>query len=549
MRHVAITNSIFICLLIIHLIFLAVTKAQNLLYDNVTDEKLMNTERLKRSPTDEVPKIIKAVIIEHGKPIIRLRWVKTDQLLANKNLPVWGAKSANIYEEKKQASDILDSFVMYQDVEQTSAIIYVKDKQVIFGFVDVIYYIHDRRIENWDETIFFYVGEHCLKKNSEANVHGEHNRPHFSLINSASKNFKSLTLNENSSKESNEVNNQPSGSQTEKKKYYLETLLYVTYDIIESIKIKYPDDNYLFRMLLDYAAYFNAVDMMLAKLPTKFRVYFNLAGIIFEEDKDVFSSRTGAQTLSYDEKNNNLVLENFFVEFTTYYTSDPNFIFPLDSYDYIFFSTTRDLEFEDEVLPGLTIVGEDIYHMKYINDHDMQRHSFTAVQKSSYFSFPVAAHEVGHVLGCTEHDSLSQGKYINKKQCSSIMQESLPVCYNCLNWSSRAVKQIEEYMHKERNRCWLLNFPRSLHKPNEPRVYLLPSEQCKCFGYNSHGKESNEYKEYIPSKNCAKPLRCLKIKKHNYINVPTILPFDGVPCAEGYQQVCWKGQCINAQSN
>lgn len=43
MRHVAITNSIFMCLLIIHLIFLTVTKAQNLLYDNVTDDKFMNT--------------------------------------------------------------------------------------------------------------------------------------------------------------------------------------------------------------------------------------------------------------------------------------------------------------------------------------------------------------------------------------------------------------------------------------------------------------------------------------------------------------------------
>lgn len=59
-------------------------------------------ERLKRSPSNEVPKILKAVIIEHGKSIISLRWVKTDQLLANKNLPVWGAKSANIYEAKKQ---------------------------------------------------------------------------------------------------------------------------------------------------------------------------------------------------------------------------------------------------------------------------------------------------------------------------------------------------------------------------------------------------------------------------------------------------------------
>lgn len=70
-----------------------------------------------------------------------------------------------------------------------------------FGFVDVIYYIHDRRIENWDKTIFFYVGEHCLKKNPKANVHGEYNRPQFSFINPTSKKFESLTLNENSPKE------------------------------------------------------------------------------------------------------------------------------------------------------------------------------------------------------------------------------------------------------------------------------------------------------------------------------------------------------------
>ncbi|KAK0178924.1 hypothetical protein PV327_007763 [Microctonus hyperodae] len=548
MRRVTFTNSIFMYLLIIHSIYLAITNAQNLLYDNVTDDKLLKTERLKRSPTGEVPEILKATIVEPGKSRINLQWVKTDQLVANKYLPVWGARSANIYDAKKETSVMLDSFVMYQDVEQTSAIIYIKDKEMIMGYVDVTYYLNGCQIESWEGTVLSYGIEKCLKKNPSANVHGKHNRPQLSHINppidiSAPNNLDSSTLNENSPKKYENLS-----TQKKKKKYYLETLLYITHDIVESQKKKH-NDNYLYRMLLSYLVYFNAVDMMLSKLPSKFRVYFNLAGIIFEEDKNVFSSRTGAQTLSYDARKKNLLIDEFFVEFHDFYTSDPNFIFPSESYDYIFFSTKRDLEMGHEQLPALTIVGKDIYKMKYTNKRDIHRHSFSAVTKRSYISFPAAVHEIGHVLGCIVHDSPCQGENSNTDECLSIMQESLPFCYNCLKWSDTTVKQIEEFMLKERNRCWLLNFPRSLHKLNEPRIYLLPSDQCQCFGYNFYSDESNEHKEYITSGNCAQPLECVKMGYNNYQKEPTILPFDGVPCAEGYQRVCWNGQCVNTYGN
>lgn len=59
---------------------------------------------------NDSPSAIKAVMKERGKPSIKLLWIKTNQLVTSKNLPVWGAQCNDIHESKSNVRILLSGY-------------------------------------------------------------------------------------------------------------------------------------------------------------------------------------------------------------------------------------------------------------------------------------------------------------------------------------------------------------------------------------------------------------------------------------------------------
>lgn len=112
------------------------------------------------------------------------------------------------------------------------------------------------------------------------------------------------------------------------------------------------------------------------------------------------------------------------------------------------------------------------------------------------------------------HDPANKGFYNSYMQCYSIMTEKGKFCQDCLKWSDKNIVEFKKFitykkytstsinlyflyfyicvwlMEKRlsdfrgnRNRCYLLNTPRSLHPYGVPIRSLLPSIQCLCYGF------------------------------------------------------------------
>ncbi|KAK0070961.1 hypothetical protein PV326_001859, partial [Microctonus aethiopoides] len=81
------------------------------------------------------------VKIKNGDEIIELKWKRTGEYLVNKNVPIWLAK--------KDAKPVLAPRIMpgmgdiitYQDVEKSSAVIYMLKFKVFYGIIDTRFYI------------------------------------------------------------------------------------------------------------------------------------------------------------------------------------------------------------------------------------------------------------------------------------------------------------------------------------------------------------------------------------------------------------------------
>ncbi|KAK0178723.1 hypothetical protein PV327_007586 [Microctonus hyperodae] len=530
-------------LILLQLVIFVVINAEYLsLYNNNTNRTYLNPlnyARFKRSFSyNQYPKILNALIKTKLGKYIHLEWVQTDQYLANEYLPVWKASE---YHEKLDTNQIMKDighFITYHDVQKSSAVVYFEKTDTLHGVIGSKYYIDALPIELLYKC--HKVDEMYVKKRKK-HSHDAHKfpRPSLEVINSFADcnlpstfipkfNSKAKLIKQSSCSSTSDTSSSGT-SQTDSidEKYYVETLVFIGHDIIDLLA-KNTNDKYL-KVIKDHIVYFNAVDMMMAKLKKHgYNIYINLAGIIIENKPNIFTTLFKNPNLKYSKKNENLNCKKIDLNIDHHFAKHKS-PFVQGSFDLIFLMTSRTLEHNGEAL-GLTFSGKNIYHMrKHGKTYDSVPISVMKLELD-YDNYCSAAHEIGHSFEIN-HDPVKSGEFINGNQCYGIMQRKNSYCLKCMKWSKESVEHLKKYILENRNRCFLLNHPRSLY-PNKARKFVSPKCQCQCYGFDSYDLvEGNDILE-TADRYCNSPLLCKKMKHSHAVLKDTILPLDGTPCGK-----------------
>ncbi|KAK0077184.1 hypothetical protein PV326_010221 [Microctonus aethiopoides] len=435
--------------------------------------------------------------------------------------------------------DDVGDFIMYQDVEQSSAVVYFEKRKTLHGVIGTNYVIDDLPIELLD-TCHNVGGSYVQKR--KTGFHSDYNYPDVSsdIIKSFvhPKPFPNNIMNTkpSTSKQysmSKQIINGPHFKQSKVnthdscspkhnvENYYMEILVFVSYDVTELFKIDFLDE-YLLEMVADYIILFNAVDMVLAKLQKHgVNININLAGIIIENEKDIFSSLFNEPGLKYSNSKSSINIDEIYIGFEDHFEKHISPFGP-DSFDLIFLMTSYLIEYDGET-SGLTFVIESIYD-KRLETKPYRSVPITIMQyKTDYADYSTAAHEIAHALTIS-HDPDNIG-CTNGVQCYGIMQWTNSYCFECINWSQESVDEFKIFIRENRNRCFLLNYPRSLY-PIKPEKFLSPCRQCHCYGFASYGPIVNECSSEIPELGCMSPLPCMNTSYVQPIQEDTILPLD-----------------------
>ncbi|KAK0178724.1 hypothetical protein PV327_007587 [Microctonus hyperodae] len=566
-------------LILMLLIFLTGTKANFLLHYNKTADVLSSTlDRTKRSLFDTLPQTLEAMIIDQHFNYIHLKWIRVDSYLANENLPIWTASEYRdkLSTDEKNALNVMKSvgrFVMYQDVQSSSSVVYFEETGTLRGVIDTRYYIHDLPINLLHEC--HKVGEKYVTMHKErCHRYRKHRHVSMEILKKFSNCDQSnyfIHLDKNNPKTSAGFSKEYLKEYPDEEKinsiklddrkirtrrdddlsqvYYIEILVFVAYDITRSFKEEFKD-SYLTNIAMNNIIYFNAIDMIYNKLNKHdIKIHLNLAGIIIEDQKNIFSTLFEYPFLKYGEKNNILHITDDDIinsHFDKYQSP-----FKPDSFDLTFLLTSHSLQRCGHFVNGVTFHGMDIYESRN------NRRPYDAIPlvvmkyKNNYEYYYTAAHEIAHSLE-VEHDSEDSGDFANGFQCYGIMQRVNSYCLACIEWSSTSINYFKQYLLGNRNRCFLLNYPRSLY-PDKPKKYLSPCRQCHCYGYSAYMDTttpsfsfSNQIDDkcslFMPEYACYHRLPCLKSKELSIQFDATLLPLDGTPC--GKNKVCWQKECV-----
>ncbi|KAK0180215.1 hypothetical protein PV327_005881 [Microctonus hyperodae] len=322
--------------------------------------------------------------------------------------------------------------------------------------------------------------------------------------------------------------------------FYPEILIFVPYDLIESIQDLHPN-NVLTTSVAHFITYFNSVDMLLAILSTDYiKIYLNLAGIVFEDKSNVFDFMEPIHVPSDEDPSKKIRYLNArrTLDLVPAYIKANRDIFSHDSFDFYFIPSKIELwstSLNNEI-EGLSGMQEIFVRRLTLSDECA---SGFIVYHNNLCEYMTAAHELAHLLDI-DHDSDEKGYCDGDEQCYAIMQTAGTFCPDCLKWTNQNIEELQKFAREHRNRCFLLNEPRSLHPHGYPMRTLSRFEQCHCYGYE-HWPVNNprEYIDEVRHTDCDKRLIC----GQDFQKVRAILPLDGTPCAN--YKVCWNKLCQN----
>ncbi|KAK0091704.1 hypothetical protein PV326_002832, partial [Microctonus aethiopoides] len=466
--------------------------------------------RLKRAPFHAYnpPDVLKA-IIRDGDEEIFIKWERVKRHLVNENLPVY------IAQLNSWGPNHLQSSVM-KDV----------------GVIGRSYYIRNLPVDQLIRPLYVdgqYVKRlplppHGPKLHSETIQPRPKRHPDKREIDSIQLNNSNRRVRRNIKFE----------------RFYIEILLFITHDVYKFFETQ-ASNLFFHQIILYYIIHFNSVDMVFADLPTNnLKIFINLAGIIIEKDEGVFSKITNYLPL----KNSNdpiINIDKLFDNFQ-HYPNHFDFPFSKDSFDYILLSTGRALQLGKNYVFGAHSDTRDIFNERL--NHGRSFVPMSIVQHSDpYSTFCTVAHEIGHALGIEQNDPVDKGITVDGDQCYGIMQQSNYHCSQCIQWSDESFVQLKEFTRANRNRCFLLNEPRSLHPLGTRIISSSPCRQCRCFGFGCQSQSNAESCSlYHSTENCHEPLFCKKNEPAGSKFESTILPLDGTPCGE--QKVCWEEKCV-----
>ncbi|KAK0077592.1 hypothetical protein PV325_003697 [Microctonus aethiopoides] len=430
-------------------------------------------------------------MIKDGETEIHLNFVRTKQLLANEYLPVWIAKGEkqtsckNTYGtvqhelQKNFMRDNIGTFILYHDVEKSSAVVYYKNTKTLHGMIDTRYNISKMPIDECNHG-HHVGGQYVQRHEKNMNVHD-----YFKPLDLSVRRDKSTSnCRETADQYGTSAKRQRLADEKPVIIFYPEILIFVPHDLIEDIQKSHPD-NALVTIVRDFIEYFNGVDMLLAKLSTDdIKIHLNIAGIVFEDKSNVFGfmkpihvpfRRNPSQKIRYLDacSTSNSISD---------YLKANRDTFPQDSFDFYFIFSNIDVwsTLTKVVVEGIS-TPNNIYSMRSTTSNEPISGLIV-----DYHGNPsghiVAAHEIGHLFDI-DHESQNKGYYEGGKQCYAIMQTIGTFCPDCLKWTNQNIEDLQEFAREDKNRCFLLNKPRSLHPHGYPMRTLSRLQQCHCYGY------------------------------------------------------------------
>ncbi|KAK0077709.1 hypothetical protein PV326_009872 [Microctonus aethiopoides] len=278
--------------------------------------------------------------------------------------------------------------------------------------------------------------------------------------------------------------------------------------------------------------------MLFAKLATNdIEIHINIAGLMIEFEEDVFPykfSESGLHTLQN--------IPNLDA-FQTIHESLPNYIrrhkaiFLRDAFDFIFISTHYPIEYDGKPIKGYSRKPFSIYNQRKSRKFYHTALGLVVQQKDAFGDYVIATGLIANLMDI-KYDQPSEDLLYNREECVGIMHSSSNHCRRCLVWSKENQKQLKEYARSNTNRCFLLNYPRSLY-PHDSRVRSMnPENQCSCYGFDIKDMDRT-YLISIPIDKCAVGLQCSRPGE----DVSSILPLDGTPCGN-VNAVCWNMKCV-----
>ncbi|KAK0180137.1 hypothetical protein PV327_005809 [Microctonus hyperodae] len=467
-------------------------------------------------------------IRNNGGELIELNLKRTEQYLVNKNLPVWSIWKHTNPQLIPEVMDEVGDFVMYHDIEHFAAVVYFAKSDAIFGVIDTRFYINGLPLSQLGPNMYHEVGGDYVKDRDVNN-----NVEHFHDFNTQlSRRTNDEEINGMQSSPKKRHPCKPSSEPLDLsvphfresidpklKIFYPEILVFVSNEIIESIEEKYPDSSFPI-IVSQYIIYFNAVDLLLKTLATEdTKIHLNIAGIVVEEESGVFpyTYNHGIQ----DRLTVNRIIANFAKLIKKYQNT-----FPEDSFDFFFLSTKFELYANNNLLGGVSRALFDLYCIRMTHDPYLSLLGSIVQRRNAFADYVTASHEIGHLMSL-QHDPSKDNTYDITPQCSAIMQPMSNYCHNCLRWSQKSVEEFKIYARTNRNRCFLLNHPRSLFPRGQPIKSLTPLQQCICYGFDSHLTPVENLANEVDTISCNQQLNCVR---NNVFDRFMPLPLDGTPC-------------------
>ncbi|KAK0073351.1 hypothetical protein PV325_009846 [Microctonus aethiopoides] len=162
-------------------------------------------------------------------------------------------------------------------------------------------------------------------------------------------------------------------------------------------------------------------------------------------------------------------------------------LFTADTFDYFHLATTAKWTEDVDNHRGLSTEWFDAYSQRIQKPNQKDwKFAGSILRHGKYVEdYSVAAREIAYLMEI-KHDIKTENLLFNDAQCLGVTQEYNP---SCLKWNPKTIEGFKRYLSESRNRCFLLNYPRSLHPYNVPVELISPAKQCSCYNQDvDHSK-------------------------------------------------------------
>ncbi|XP_034935640.1 uncharacterized protein [Chelonus insularis] len=464
-----------------------------------------HSRRYKREDTLPLPpqNITIYLTVNHKLEIFQVSKLENDYV-ANNYLKVWSVHTKKVesdqsnMEEKSSDLNRVGTWVMYQNYNDKSAVVYFPKHHLMIGILGKKYHLNNASYYGTEEfrvTIPYTSDRNRKKREIDRIEEWVDNSP-------LSKKFK-RSVNEGIHK-------------SKQYQFYLESFVFISGDVIEPLPTSLTglrekkNEHYIIHVL----SYFNVVNMFFAR--TKFKI--NIAGIAIRQDGSDFpfydNSAFNTTTRQLQLREANDALLKFISKRKTH--------FPRDSIDFVIHLTNYsvyDKKTNQTVKQIMTYPKEGIIKTKKKNSEYVYPVIF-GQSNLTFSSVQHTANQIFYVIG---------GANFIKNVNSSDDEHSVIVdisknCSRCFRWN-------EDW-------CNFVNEPTSLGKT--PRQLVTKDQQCWC----------NNWKYYFDDKSnetivdiCHNGFEC-QFNNQTVTNVTLVM--NGTPCDEN--KVCWNNECVTKAS-